>query len=254
MDRRLLAESRLQLVQPIMSGMPRPSALVAALATFCLATAAHAAPTPRPVVVELFTSQACSDCPPADALLQQLQASDPRILALDLHVTYFNGPGWNDPFSSKATTDRQYWYASLHRSNEVYTPQAVIDGQAVAVGSHRDAIVSSIEAARRAAVQPEVAVAITSDGAGWRISLKGEAPKMPANVTLFRFDEIDRTAVRGGENAGANLTEIHVVRAILPLGEWNGQPLAWQLEAGGVAHIAVLVQQNDGAILGAGSS
>ena len=93
MDWRLLAEPRLQLVQRITSGMPRPSALVAALATFCLATAAHAAPTPRPVVVELFTSQACSDCPPADALLQQLQASDPRILALDLHVTYFTVMG-----------------------------------------------------------------------------------------------------------------------------------------------------------------
>src|SRR5271168_3057202 len=77
-----------------------------------------AAAAPRPVVVELFTSQGCSDCPPADALLRHVQATDPDVLALDLHVTYWNNAAWKDPFSLQAATDLQDYYATLRNSTE----------------------------------------------------------------------------------------------------------------------------------------
>lgn len=225
--------------------------LLAAFAALGLAGIAGAAA--RPVVVELFTSQACSDCPPADALLRRLQASQPGILALDLHVSYFNGPAWTDPFSSKATTARQNWYASLRHTTEVYTPQAVIDGGAAVIGSDRGAVLGAIAKARSTAAHPAVAVTITPEAGGWRVGLNGGTPAQPATVDAFRYDAIDRTAVRGGENAGAKLTEIHVVRSIAILGPWTGRAMVRHVDADGIGHLAVLVQAGDGAIIGAAS-
>ena len=248
MDGQLLGEPGLQLVQRVMKRL-----LAAALGGVCLAGNAWAVPPARPVVVELFTSQACSDCPPADALLRRLQAADPGLLVLDLHVTYFNGPGWTDPFSSKMATDRQYWYASLRHADQVFTPQAVVDGKAVVVGSRRTALLQAIMLARAATAQPLAQLAIAPERDGWRIAVSGEGPLSPAMITYFRFDAIDHTAVRGGENSGADLTEIHVVRAIASLGQWTGEPVARHVGPGPGSHIAVLVQQDDGTILAAAS-
>ena len=91
----------------------------------------------RPVVVEMFTSQACSDCPPADALLGKL-AAQPGILALSFDVTYWNSAAWNDPYALPGAATRQDWYAGLRHSTEVYTPEAVVDGTNQFVGSDRD--------------------------------------------------------------------------------------------------------------------
>lgn len=215
---------------------------------------ATALPAPRPVVVELFTSQACSDCPPADALLRQLQEANSGILALDLHVTYFNGTGWTDPFSFKAVTERQDWYASIRQSTEIYTPQAVIDGKIATVGSRRDAILAAIGIAKQDAAKPRVQVSISPDQHGWRISVQGDAPSAAASVLVFSFDDIDKTSVRGGENSGVELTEIHVVRSIATVANWTGGPMEREVESGPGAHIAVLVQQSDGTILGAARS
>ncbi len=101
MDRGLLGKSRLQLVQRIMN-----MRLLGGFALLGLMTGTAIA-APRPVVVEMFTSQACSDCPPADALLSQVQAQDPDVLALDLHVTYWNGAAWTDPYALRGATDLQ---------------------------------------------------------------------------------------------------------------------------------------------------
>lgn len=232
------------------------SALRFAFAAALLAVAmpAFGSAAPRPVVVELFTTQACSDCPPAEALLRRLQAGHPNILALALHVTYFNGPGWTDRYSFKAATARQYWYEGLMRGDQVFTPQAVIDGRAGTVGSDRGAILHDIGAARPAAAEPQVQVSITPQDGGWRVALTGQPPARPAMIELFRFDRIDRTAVRGGENDGRHLTEIHVVRAITPLGAWTGHATIQHVLQGAGQDIAVLVQQHDGTILGAARS
>lgn len=223
-----------------------------------------AAAASRPVVVELFTSQACSDCPPAETLLRRLQASHPGILTLALHVTYFNGPGWRDPFSSHAATARQTWYAALLGHAQIFTPQAVIDGHASAVGSDRRAILRDIRSASAAAARPAVQVSITPNHGGWRVALTGQPATGQraasqraaglATIELFRFDAIDQTAVRGGENGGRRLVEIHVVRAIVSLGTWTGRPMTEQIAPGVGQHIAVLVQQTNGTILGAASA
>ncbi|OYW00600.1 MAG: hypothetical protein B7Z58_14855 [Acidiphilium sp. 37-64-53] len=248
MDQKLLDETRLQLVQPLTKPLRTAIATALIVASAAGGVAAAAA---RPVVVELFTSQACSDCPPAEALVQKLQAAHPRILVLAMHVTYFNGPGWSDPFSFPAATARQNWYARVMHSDQVFTPQAVIDGHASAVGSDRGQILQDIGAARSAAARPTVQVTITAGKDGWQIALSGKPSATPAKIELFRFDTVDRTAVRGGENGGRKLTEIHVVRAMTSLGEWTGQTVKQQIAPGVGQHIAVLVQRNDGTIIGA---
>jgi hypothetical protein len=102
----------------------------------------------RPIVVELFTSEGCSSCPPADALLTEL-ASRPEVLALSFHVDYWDRLGWKDPFSSPAATLRQQRYAELLGLATVYTPQIVIDGKWQAVGSDRGEVERALDSARR---------------------------------------------------------------------------------------------------------
>src|SRR5246127_3918229 len=102
----------------------------------------------RPPLVELFTSEGCSSCPPADALLAEL-AGRPDVLALSFHVDYWDRLGWRDPFSSPAATERQQRYAELLRLATVYTPQIVIDGKRQAVGSNRGEVERALNSARR---------------------------------------------------------------------------------------------------------
>src|SRR5204863_9059983 len=114
----------------------------------------------RPIVVELFTSEGCSSCPPADALLAEL-ARRSDVLALSFHVDYWDRLGWKDPFSSRAATDRQNRYATLLALPTVYTPQIVVDGKWEAVGSDRADVERALELARRD--HPEVPVTLAFD-------------------------------------------------------------------------------------------
>jgi hypothetical protein len=209
--------------------------------------------TTRPVVVELFTSQACSDCPPADALLRHVQAQDHDVLALDLHVTYWNGASWTDPYSLQSATDRQNYYAALQQSSEVYTPEAVVDGQKQFVGSDRDMMAAAIDQARtKIAAGGTVPVSINAGGEGLSVHV-GRGIGM-GTVWLFGFDPQHTTHVLGGENGGATLSEVNVVRSITRLGAWNGQPMVLNTQPPAGEKFAVLVQKPDGAILGAASN
>jgi hypothetical protein len=116
-------------------------------------TASPATADARPVVVELFTSQGCSSCPPADALLGEL-ARRGDVLALGFHISYWDGLGWRDPFSSQSSTDRQRAYARLLGTGQVYTPQMVVDGRREMVGSDRAAVLAALRDARPQAVAP----------------------------------------------------------------------------------------------------
>lgn len=209
-----------------------------------------AAAAPRPVVVELFTSQGCSDCPPADALLRHVQATDPDVLALDLHVTYWNNAAWKDPFSLQAATDLQDNYATLRNSTEVYTPEAVVDGTAQFVGSDQSKMADAIMTAK-AAIAKGTEIPVTVAASGGHVSVDVGPGTGAGTVWLFGFDPERTTTVRGGENGGATLTEVNVVRSITKIGSWNGQPLQSQISVPAGMKFAALIQRPDGTILGA---
>jgi hypothetical protein len=202
----------------------------------------------RPVVVELFTSEACSSCPPAEALVARLQTSDPHILALSFHVTYWDGPAWKDKYSLVGATDRQSWYVGLKHSDQVYTPEAVVDGTAQMVGSNAADVTSAIASANTANA---VAVSVTG-GAMITIHI-GPGAGAGAKVWLFGFDAAHDTPVGGGENDGATIHEVNVVRSITPLGRWTGIASSYTMPKPEGERVAVLVQAANGEILGAGS-
>lgn len=173
-----------------------------------------------PVLVELFTSEGCSSCPPADTLLQDLQKKQPvpgaRIIALSEHVTYWDRLGWKDPYSSTAYTARQVEYRIAFRNSQVYTPQVVVDGQREFVGSDRNAAHGAIS---RAAKQPKVKVHLTlKNGA---VSVK--IPALPqgfaaADVYAAVAESGLSSSVERGENAGRQLTHTAVVRQLERIG------------------------------------
>jgi hypothetical protein len=208
---------------------------------------------PRPVVVELFTSQACSDCPPADALLERVQAENPDVLALDLHVNYWDGAFWTDPFSLQSATDRQNYYAALGGNPEVYTPEAVVDGQKQFIGSDSNTMATSIDQAR-AKIAADGTVPVSVGTGADRLSIRVGSGKDIGTVWLFGFDPSHATHVLGGENGGATLSEVNVVRSITQLGAWNGQPMVFNTHTPAGEKFAVLVQKSDGTILGAASN
>src|SRR5215831_2849177 len=126
--------------------MIKTCALLLSLGLAATIGSAHAGE--RPIVVELFTSEGCSSCPPADKLLAEL-ASRPDVLALSFHVDYWNGLGWKDPYSSHEATERQNHYATLLDLGTVYTPQIVVDGKWQAIGSDRADVEHALGLARR---------------------------------------------------------------------------------------------------------
>jgi hypothetical protein len=244
MNRRKVGQSGSQMVQRVMIRH-----VLACIAMFGGMTGTAFAGT-RPVVVELFTSQGCSDCPPADALLRHLKATDPDILALDLHITYWDNGVWMDPFSLQAATNLQNQYASLGGSTEVYTPEAVVDGKAQFVGSDKAAMAVAIERAKAAIAKSDV-TAMSVSTSNRELSVRVGPGIGIATVWLFGFDPERPTKVRGGENGGATLTEVNVVRSITKLGSWNGQLLERSVRAPAGTNFAAVLQRSDGTILAA---
>jgi hypothetical protein len=265
--------------------MKRPSAaairLSCALLAVCLPFAARAkAQTSaieagrQPVVVELFTSEGCSSCPPADALLQQLDRQQPvaaaEIIALEEHVDYWNHEGWNDPFSSSEWTLRQQDYAAVFK-NDVYTPELVLNGRQFVGGDSRKAE-SEIE---KAAHSAQTAVAITSgspQGKGaqrFTVSVGKLARNTPgdvAEVWLAVTEDGLHSSVSLGENAGRVLHHIATLRSLQKIGvaNANGAPVSfagdpvvkfnshWEREN---LHVTVFVQEKKTrGILGAAST
>jgi hypothetical protein len=174
-----------------------------------------------PVLVELFTSEGCSSCPPADALLMDLDSRQPvpgaEVVALGEHVDYWNQLGWKDRFSSAAYTRRQNNYASRFHLESVYTPQMVINGRAELVGNDGSRAASAIsEAARHRAGTPSIAVSPASTNVEVNIS---DAGRRPLNVFLAITESDLSTQVDGGENHGRLLRHTAVVRDLRKLGK-----------------------------------
>jgi hypothetical protein len=205
----------------------------------------NAASRAAPVVVELFTSQSCSSCPPADAILREL-ARRPNVLALDLHVDYWDGPGWRDPFASAAFTRRQREYASLLGNHEVYTPELVVGGHTGVVGSDREAVEAALAAA---ASDPQVPLSLHHDGT----NLVAEAADGRGTATLWLagYDSRRETRIGGGENGGRTLVEADVVRSLAPVAAWSGARLRTTVAPPAGERAAVFLQAADGRIIGA---
>ncbi|MEZ5648555.1 MAG: DUF1223 domain-containing protein [Alphaproteobacteria bacterium] len=209
-----------------------------------------------PVVVELFTSQGCSSCPPADAYLQTL-AKRPDILALGFHVDYWDYGGWADPFAKPEYGQRQRDYATAFKDNFVYTPLAVIQGSAPAVGSDQEAIDSLIRA--RKAATTTVPVILSGGPFGLKVDLPAIDNGVPftADIWLVRFDGERQTPVLRGENRGRQATDANIVRELLRVAEWNGNGLHFEVvlpkqTVPGPWGCAILVQApHGGPILGA---
>jgi hypothetical protein len=180
-----------------------------------------------PVLVELFTSEGCSDCPPADALLERLDRSQPvagaQLIVLSEHVDYWNDIGWSDPYSSHAYSERQSAYATRFGLSSVYTPQMVVDGKFEFVGSdERRAIAAAERAAKADKISMSLSGAHLESESVLAVHLDaGQLPATatrPAAVLLAIADEKDESHVTGGENGGRTLRHVAVLRRLKQVG------------------------------------
>ena len=184
------------------------------IALSLLMAAVVRAETRVPVLVELFTSEGCSSCPPADKLLTELAGRQPvpnvDVIVLSEHVDYWNSLGWKDPFSAKAFSERQESYARIMGTSDIYTPQAVIDGRYSTVGSNRQNVFKALAASGEKG-KDELKVLIKRDGDSLFIDFAGMA-KGDLWVAVAQSKAVSR--VSGGENGGRTLEHVGVVRSL----------------------------------------
>ena len=199
----------------------------------------------RPVLVELFTSQGCSSCPPADAFLGELAARQ-DVVALSFHVDYWNYIGWKDPFATSWATQRQREYGRTLGQRYVYTPEIVVDGAAHAAGSDRDEVERLIAEAE-ARPGPVVEAERNAD----EIRIRIGAGKGEGTVWLVRFDPEHVTRIERGENGGRTLRNFNVVRGMTKLGTWSGEPLDLRAEPGPVGCAVIVQDEGSGKVAGA---
>ncbi len=203
------------------------------------------------MVVELFTSQGCSSCPPADALLGELAQRD-DVLPLAFHVDYWDYIGWKDKFGSPANTERQKGYARAAGHSTIYTPQMVVAGVDHVVGYKPMKLADRMGAHL---ASPEMA-RVTLDRSGGTVRVRIEpksASDGTADILLIRFLPAEKVAIRKGENAGKTLTYHNIVTAADRIGQWDGKSTkTMSVQVSGAEELAVIVQRAEqGAILAA---
>jgi hypothetical protein len=184
----------------------------------------------RPVVIELFTSQGCSSCPPADKLIRKL-ARQPGVFALSLPVDLWDYVGWKDTLALPYHAQRQRHYAKVRGDNRVYTPQAIINGIAHVVGSDPDAIQAQAEICygRDGALSIPIRTEVTPAGLSVEVgAAKGAAPKS-ANLWLVRVASSREVQIKRGENSGRTFTYVNVARGFMRIGEWTGEAASFTL-------------------------
>jgi hypothetical protein len=181
-----------------------------------------------PVLVELFTSEGCSSCPPADALLQKLDQTQPvngaELIVLSEHVDYWNNIGWKDPYSSHEYSERQSAYAARFGRGNVYTPQMVIDGHFELVGSNERRAIQAIENETKVAKVPLSLSAIRFESNN-KLSMHVESDPLGSSVEAHSAsllvaiaDDSDESQVSSGENAGRTLKHVAVLRSLIAVG------------------------------------
>lgn len=205
----------------------------------------------RPVVVELFTSQGCSSCPAADAYLQDLTKRE-DVIALALHVDYWDYIGWPDAFARPEWTERQRDYAKASGQKMIYTPQMVINGQNPVVGNRVKDVEALIE--RHGNVAVVVRLGAVRQGDIAKISARVEAENQgPFKVQLIRYLPHAEVDIARGENAGKRISYVNIVEALDVIGTWDGkEPLALEVPLAGDAPAVIVIQkQGHGPIVAA---
>jgi len=198
----------------------------------------------RPVVVELYTSQGCSSCVPADALLAKL-TKRPDVLPMSLPVTYWDMLGWKDTLASETNTRRQKSYAAQMGQSAVYTPQIIVDGVTDVVGSREQSVEAAIETRARDTWNDDVAIALKESANELHIAIGGgDRNVKPSTVWMFHIRSQATVAIGGGENDGRTMTYHNVVGDLKAVGQWKGEPLTIDLPRSsmeGLPHDSVVV-------------
>jgi hypothetical protein len=229
--------------------------LACLMGLLCTAASAATPPAVRPTVIELFTSQGCSSCPPADALLGELKSKS-NVLALAFHVTYWNELGWSDRFAMAYADQRQSRYANVLKLSSVFTPQLIVDGRQSFVGSDRGGILPELTGER-----PGVGISIAASGDELQVDVaaaEGSNSPPSCDVLLLALLPEAQTAIGRGENSGRTLREFNIVRASFALGTWDGSARHYALRraslpADATSLAVVLQQSNQRLIIGAAS-
>jgi hypothetical protein len=231
----------------VMANILAVSAVILSGALLCAGARAE----PRPAVFELYTSQGCSSCPPAEAIVAAL-AERADVLPLSFHVDYWDNQGWHDRFSLPDATRRQHTYASKLHHDSVYTPQGIVDGNTDLVAS-RSSVVSELSAARDG-----VGMRAAIDQGFLTVSVAARPGLKSSDVLLIGFLRRARTHIGRGENSGLTIEEFNIVRSIQRLGSWDGDACSFRLALSSLpkdaTHAAFLLQiKGQGSIVGAAS-
>jgi hypothetical protein len=220
---------------------------------------AHAEPR---AVVELFTSQGCSSCPPADKIIGEL-AKDPSVIALSMPIDYWDYLGWKDTLADARFSARQKAYSQMRGDRKVYTPQVVVNGSAHVVGSDREGIEDAIGDTKKAdgVMSVPVAMALAGKQIHVTVAASGKGPAaMHGEVWICAISKAVPIAIGRGENSGREVTYHNVVRNLLKVGDWNGSSGSWtvpleNISRDGVDAAVVYVQDGNrdkpGPMLGA---
>jgi hypothetical protein len=242
---------------------PRRCAGALAALAFALLSGASLAEPPKPAakanaVLELFTSQGCSSCPPADALLSEY-GKRPGVVTLSFSVDYWNYLGWHDTLSSPANSERQREYARARGDGKVYTPQVVVDGVTHVNGSNEAAIEMALRDSGEQLGPVKVPVDMHAEGDTLVIGVGGapeSSDKRAATIWLAIAKKEETVSITRGENRGKVLSYFHPVRELTPIGMWKGEAMTLKLPLkdlkamGGDCLVALLQVENVGPILG----
>jgi|JI9StandDraft_1071089.scaffolds.fasta_scaffold75623_1 hypothetical protein len=191
-------------------------------------SAASTAPAPEPVLAELFTSQGCSSCPPADQIWADLQKRQ-DLVAISFNIDYWDYIGWKDTLAHRENTLRQQAYAKAMGSRQVYTPQVIIDGKSDAVGNERKELIASLDARVAQTRGKRLPIRLSQSGNIVQIHVPAGTAAEPATVWIAHTSSVRKVPITKGENSGRTMIYSNVVRDIASAGTWNGQALTLQV-------------------------
>ena len=207
------------------STFSRWSGTLGVCAIVAIVRPAHADPR---AVVELFTSQGCSSCPPADKIIGEL-AKDPSVIALSMPIDYWDYLGWKDTLADARFSERQKAYSRARGDRDVYTPQAIVNGSIHVIGSNRAGIEDAIDDTTKTG--SAMSVPVTMSIIGKQINVSVAASRIPSaaqgEVWICSVSKAVPISIRRGENSGREITYYNVVRNLLKVGDWNGSSGNW---------------------------